>query len=177
MFNYYSYFFMKIVFRNFGSVVISPLKTTPARRGAELANAGAHRLAGGTFSGRGHALNAHQTPSSADNCGIHHRGVETTIGEHCVPGAEAPATTVSCKDWERSSGRPMGPRRLAHEEEPLLWCTCVKAPADRTSTRRYLSHGLTAADRSRAGWGWLPEPVTPPKASWRSVLRYHSAVA
>ena len=45
------------------------------------------------------------------------------------------------------------------------------------STRRYLSHGLTAADRSRAGWGWLPQPVTPPKASWRSVLRYHSAVA
>ena len=45
------------------------------------------------------------------------------------------------------------------------------------STRRYLSHGLIAADRSRAGWGWLPQPVTPPKKSWWSVLRYYSAVA
>ena len=43
------------------------------------------------FAGRGHALKAHQTPFSVDKRGIHHHGVKTSTGEHCVPGAEAPA--------------------------------------------------------------------------------------
>jgi hypothetical protein len=112
------------------------------------------RLAGGTISGRGHALNAHPTPFSAGNRGIHQRGVETSSREQCVAGAEAPAVPVSCRDWERKhrpAARAQAPR--TDDEEPLLRCTCVKAPSDRTDNPQPPheltgAHGATSATAS-----------------------------
>ena len=78
------------------------------------------RLAGGTISGRGHALNAHPTPFSAGNRGIHQRGVETSSREQCVAGAEAPAVPVSCRDWERKH------RPVARSQAPVSLAPTMK---------------------------------------------------
>ena len=144
---------------------LSPLKTSPARRAALSWRAReADRLARGTFAGRGAALKAHQTQFSADERGIHHHGVKTSTGEHCVPGAEAPAVPGELQRLGEKQRPADGAKTPGTEdEEPLFGCTCVKTPSDRTDNpqlpqqglRRYLSHGLAAAARQPCRLGLL----------------------
>ena len=158
---------------------LSPIKTSPARRAALSWRAReADRLARGPLAGRGHALKARQTPFSADKRGIHHHGVKTSTQEHCVPGAEAPAVPDKLQRLGEKQRPADGAKTPGTEdEEPLFGCTCVKTPSDHTDNpqRPTRAGGATPATASpplpasRAGWGFLPRPVTPPEACWRTV--------
>ena len=99
--------------------------------GAERAR-DADRLARGTFAGRGDALKAYQTQFSADERGIHHHGAKTSTGERCVPGAEAPAMPGELQRLGEKQPPADGAKTPGDDEDPLLGCTCVKAPSDRT---------------------------------------------
>ena len=129
---------------------LSPLKTSPARRAALRWRAReADRVAGGTCAGRGDALKAHQTPFSADERGIHHHGVKTSTGEHCVPGAEAPAMPGELQRLGEKQRPADGAKTPGTEdEEPLFGCTCEKTPSDRTDNPQ-LPHGQAALPQTR----------------------------
>lgn len=128
---------------------LSPVKTSPARRAALSWRAReADRVAGGTFTGHGHALKAHQTPFSADKRGIHHHGVKTSTREHCVPGAEAPAVPDELQRLGEKQRPADGAKTPGTDEEPLLGCTCVKTPSDRTDNPQ-LPHEQTALPQPR----------------------------
>ena len=128
---------------------LSPVKTSPARRAALSWRAReADRVAGGTFTGHGHALKAHQTPFSAEKRGIHHHGVKTSTREHCVPGAEAPAVPGELQRLGEKQRPADGAKTPGTDEEPLLGCTCVKTPSDRTDNPQ-LPHEQTALPQPR----------------------------